>query len=85
MDNQKPEYPTFFDQIKNLSNLAAKIPRDLYQGKKVMVSDEEYDRRLDVCYLCEHYEENDKRCKLCGCYVVAKAKFEVSSCPALKW
>ena len=85
MKENQPQYPSFFEQIKNLSELAGKIPADLYNGKKILATEEKYDERLKVCFDCEHFVESDKRCKKCGCFVYAKARFEESACPILKW
>ena len=81
----KPKYPTFFEQIKNLSALAGGVSKDLLQNQEVFVPEEKQTERLNICATCEHYESNDKRCKLCGCFMEAKVKFVSSSCPVLKW
>jgi len=52
--------------------------------------------RLAVCRDCEHYVEKTASCgplvkealtdsPLCGCFMPAKARFKVSSCPLGKW
>lgn len=52
--------------------------------------------RLATCRACEHYVKNTKSCgplvteaftdsPLCGCYLPAKTKLKVSSCPLGKW
>lgn len=52
--------------------------------------------RLATCRACEHYVEKTKSCgpliteaftdsKLCGCYMPAKTKLKVASCPLDKW
>jgi hypothetical protein len=50
----------------------------------MVVDKEEYKRRLSICEKC------DKRnmlnmCKECGCFIAAKAKLAMSSCPLEKW
>lgn len=53
-------------------------------------------KRLAVCQSCEHYVTTTKSCgplvteaftdsKLCGCYMPAKTKLKVASCPLDKW
>lgn len=39
--------------------------------------------RLAICRLCEHFEAN--HCRLCSCYMPAKAALATASCPAGKW
>lgn len=52
--------------------------------------------RLAVCQDCEHYVTSTKSCgplvteaftdsPLCGCYMPAKTKLKVASCPLDKW
>jgi len=52
--------------------------------------------RLAVCRDCEHYVEKTASCgplvkealtdsPLCGCFMPAKTRFKVSSCPLGKW
>ena len=52
--------------------------------------------RLNTCRACEHYVTATKSCgplvteaftdsPLCGCYLPAKTKLKVSSCPLGKW
>lgn len=47
------------------------------------VSEEAYAARLDVCNACPH--RDDTKCKLCGCYLAAKARAVAWHCPAFKW
>lgn len=52
--------------------------------------------RLATCRACEHYVQKTKSCgplvteaftdsPLCGCYMPAKTKLKVASCPMDKW
>ncbi|HBR04195.1 MAG TPA: hypothetical protein DD722_00315 [Lachnospiraceae bacterium] len=50
---------------------------------KRRVSDEEYDRRLDICKECELL--NAGTCFACGCYVELKAVYKDGHCPKKKW
>jgi tetratricopeptide (TPR) repeat protein len=40
-------------------------------------------QRLDTCAACEHY--TGLRCRLCGCFVSAKARLAHEQCPLGKW
>jgi len=41
------------------------------------------DFRMKICNTCPHY--NAPRCKLCGCFMIAKTKIPQAKCPAGKW
>ena len=41
------------------------------------------DFRMKICNTCPHYAA--PRCKLCGCFMIAKTKIPQARCPAGKW
>ena len=82
MDN-KDQFPSFFEQIKNLSNLAKEVVTDFANGEEVLVSEDEQNRRMEICNNCDYYF--GERCKVCGCFMQTKTKFTASQCPAMKW
>jgi len=43
----------------------------------------EFDERLEICRSCEKHSHGF--CKVCGCAVVAKTKYEECECPIGKW
>jgi hypothetical protein len=43
----------------------------------------ERESRLAICRACEQFEAD--HCKLCGCYMPAKAALATACCPAGKW
>ena len=49
------------------------------------VDDDKFKSRMDLCERCDLYNLHSKRCKECGCFMLAKAKFNGSSCPIGKW
>lgn len=62
----------------------------------LFVSAQVRSNRLAVCRDCEHYVQKTASCgplvkemvtdsPLCGCFMPAKARFKVSSCPLDKW
>jgi len=68
-----------------------------YHGDDVMdLSDDDYQKRMDICSGCEHYietfvhEDSDEKelvhaCKECGCILEDKCRDIMSSCPIKKW
>ena len=55
------------------------------------ISNEDYEKRLKICLDCEHYDNANDMCKLCGCscqgkrFYFAKLKMVKESCPINKW
>ena len=41
------------------------------------------DFRMKICNTCPNYAA--PRCKLCGCFMIAKTKIPQAKCPAGKW
>ena len=66
-------------------------PRDMPPGRtfKQRVSEgvqswkQNADFRMKICNTCPHYAA--PRCKLCGCFMIAKTKIPQAKCPAGKW
>jgi len=54
-------------------------------GHVLSVSEDLYKERVSICKSCDHYDEFENQCKLCGCYVPAKARNIFDSCPVKKW
>lgn len=85
-DNEK-QYPSLIEQGKNLSKFTWDILNYITnnQEKVLFVSDEVYKERIATCKGCDKYDEFENRCVECGCYVPAKAKIILDSCPLNKW
>lgn len=86
MDDKK-KYPSLFQQGKNLAGFAWELINyiESNQDKVLFVSDEVYKKRVLTCRGCDKYDELNNRCMECGCYVPAKAKIILDSCPLNKW
>ena len=77
------EFPTFFEQVKNVSGLAKDVAKDMIAGKEIFVSEEIRNQRLDLCMNCQYLD--GPRCRACGCFVEQKTKLASSHCPVMKW
>lgn len=71
-----------------LQDLAEEEQKDLKKYLSVIkkqdrVSDEEYEKRLNVCRECEKLTE--ATCQACGCYVEYRAVVKQGRCPDKKW
>jgi hypothetical protein len=51
---------------------------------EILTDKDNYKKRLETCEKCEH-KSVFNICKLCGCFVIAKAKIKNSNCPINKW
>ncbi len=76
--NKGPQPPGTAQKIWNLAKALADWVADPRS-----VSKEAYQARLEVCSTCTY--RDDTKCKLCGCFLAAKAKAAAWHCPAFKW
>jgi len=85
--SEEQKYPSLLEQGKNLSKFTWDILNYITnnQEKVLFVSYDVYKERITICKGCEKYEEFENRCKECGCYIPAKAKIILDSCPLNKW
>ena len=47
------------------------------------IDNDSYNKRLDICSLCE--DKCGSKCCICGCYIKKKAKWSTEDCPKNKW
>lgn len=89
MNDEK--YPSFTQQVKNLAGFSLKLIKYLQEksddetNKTLLVSNDVYSERLDICKSCEKYDEKETKCFECGCYLPIKARFILDDCPLNKW
>jgi len=80
-----------FADIRQVPKESAGGPRDMPKKQNVFnkVSQgvqnwkQDADFRMKICNTCPDYAA--PRCKLCGCFMVAKTKIPQARCPAGKW
>jgi hypothetical protein len=72
-------------QVKNFMETARQVVREAVQGKDVIVSQEKFDSRMNICLGCEFISADKSKCTACGCYLGAKLRFEASTCPKRRW
>jgi Family of unknown function (DUF6171) len=41
--------------------------------------------RINLCKSCNFYEATFHRCRQCGCFMPAKVRMRLESCPIDKW
>jgi hypothetical protein len=81
----KLEYPSLFQQAKNVAVAAGSVVASIVRREAVAVSQEEQDRRLAICHQCEFWDPEQKRCSKCGCFGQWKTWLASQSCPIGKW
>ena len=81
------DYPSLFQQGKNLAGFTWELLNYITKNedKVLFVSDEVYEERVSICRSCDRYDELHNSCNNCGCYIPAKAKVILDSCPLEKW
>lgn len=85
--SENQDYPSLLEQGKNLAKFSWDVINYIHknQGEVLIVSDKVFDERLEICRGCEKYDKYENRCKECGCFIPAKAKIILDSCPLNKW
>ena len=43
------------------------------------------EERLEICFKCPYLKEKWQQCRLCGCFVQAKARVPFMHCPDKRW
>lgn len=76
------QFPPLADQLANLMADTKKI-LDESGINDILSSTELAEKRLKICGTCKHWVAS--RCKVCGCFMEAKARFKALKCPIGKW
>ncbi len=85
--SEEKKYPSLGQQAKNLAQFSWELMQYIQknQGGPLTVSDEEYHERTAICKSCIKFDDLENKCMECGCYIPAKAKMILDSCPLNKW
>ena len=81
------EYSSLGEKAKNLANFSWELMQYMVQNKDgaLFVSDEVHKERTEICKSCDRYNHAHQTCKECGCFIPAKSKVILDSCPLDKW
>ena len=79
------EYPSFVQQAKNVTAAIATTIASVVRGEPIHVSQEEQDRRLAICHICEFWDSGQGRCSKCACFGQFKTWLASQECPIGKW
>ncbi|MEC4814691.1 MAG: DUF6171 family protein [Scytonema sp. PMC 1069.18] len=85
LNSAKSAYPSHSEMLKNLLSEAYKTAKQGLCGERILADQNTVDSRLEICSTCEKFSAEDKRCTVCGCFMLVKANIESSDCPDGKW
>ena len=86
--------PPASQMVRNIAVEHWKGLKAWLKGSQVITSQEEAQRRWDICIKCPHlkYDETnpdtnkkDGRCTHCGCFMNVKVHYATAECPINKW
>ena len=60
-------------------------PWHLLDPSKLVDNDEISNRRFEICKACPELIKLTTQCKKCGCFMAAKTKLKMATCPLGKW
>lgn len=86
MSEEQQDYPSLAQQGKNLAKFGLDlILHTIKTGNSMLVNDAIFEQRMAICRSCDKYDESQQRCRECGCFLPAKARGILDSCPLRKW
>lgn len=84
-DDTPPALPSFAEMAKGFFGSAKDVITGAVHGEGVLVTEDVYISRMDICKTCEFFRQTDSRCSKCGCFMEAKTRFVKTTCPIGKW
>lgn len=73
--------PSLWEQAGNSVKAAAGFVASGF----AVVSEDEQERRHEICHSCEFFDHNQGRRRKCGCFNAIKAWVANQQCPIGKW
>lgn len=62
-----------------------RVIKSLFKREEVFVTQEESDRRWEICNSCPEQDKDLKQCKVCTCFLSLKTELASERCPLRKW
>jgi len=72
-------------KLKGLSETMTDSIGEIAKGKSIFVEAIIQSNRMATCNACSEFIKSTSQCKKCGCFMSAKTRLKVSSCPIGKW
>ena len=60
-------------------------PMDMVNPNSNRAEKELAEERYSICNACPELIKLTKQCKKCGCFMLAKTKLQLATCPLGKW
>ena len=74
-----------WEQAKRLVNSNEVKPWDFLNRNTEYSSEVESDARYSLCKACPKFNPGVKTCQECGCFMPAKTRLKLATCPLGKW
>ena len=74
-----------WQQIKKVISEEGVKPWDFLNPSTEYASEEEAAKRYETCLGCPLLNKTTKTCQECGCFMAAKTKLKLATCPIGKW
>jgi len=78
-------YPSAFQMLKNLTGAVKDMIVEAVTEGEIIVEDEEFLDRMDICIECPRFDPGPIRCAECGCFLEVKGRSAAMCCPLYKW
>jgi hypothetical protein len=87
MSSEENVSPSLGTKAVNLAKFSLDLIKYIHKtgGSVLRTPDDAYAKRLRTCRECPKYMEIQNECSECGCYIPAKARVILDSCPLDKW
>lgn len=83
--NKNLPMPSTGQMIRNIGGSIVKNIQSVAAGNPLNISEDEKEKRLNICRSCEFFELSDERCSKCGCYLKIKTYLKAEKCPVGRW
>jgi hypothetical protein len=85
-DEEPPkDLPSFGEMVKSLAGTTNDVVRGMLGGDGLLVTEDIYNERMNICNSCPFFIKESKRCTKCGCFMEAKTRLKKTYCPINKW
>jgi hypothetical protein len=81
----KVQMPTALQMAKNIVRTTVDSVKGIAEGNPLNVSNDDANRRKNICEGCEFYQKTSQRCTKCGCFMAVKTYIKAAVCPIGKW
>lgn len=81
----KDDLPSLREMAFGLTDALKQNITNVVVNGVLLASQEEMEKRFNLCVACEYLIPEQSRCIKCGCYMNMKTRLQASKCPINKW